>query len=86
MTYYKYANFFSPEQCAEYDAILAPGSPTPYSGIYRCTGCGLSATSVNPLPLPPQNHHQHNPDSVPIRWQLVVKSHFRHNGEAPPVP
>jgi hypothetical protein len=76
MAYYKYANFLKQETGAEYDAVHNPGAATPYSGIYRCTGCGLSITSVLPHPLPPQNHHQHT-TAAPIRWQLVVKSHFR---------
>jgi hypothetical protein len=76
MAYYKHGNFLTQEQGAEFDTIHAPGNTTPLSGIYRCTGCGLSITSVRPHPLPPQNHHQHQNYLTPIRWQLVVKSHF----------
>jgi hypothetical protein len=77
MAFYKYANFLSQEQGPEFDTVHSPGFVTPYSGIYRCTGCGLSITSVHMHPLPPQNHHQHQNHLTPIRWQLVVKSHFR---------
>lgn len=77
MAYYKNGNFLTQEQGAEFDAIHNPGVATPFSGIYRCTGCGHSITSVRPHPLPPQNHiHQHQNLLVPIRWQLIVKSHF----------
>jgi hypothetical protein len=78
MPYYKYTQFLFPQKGQEFDAIHSPGFATPYSGIYRCTGCGSSVTSVHPHPLPPQNHHEHDPLDVPIRWQLAVKSHFRY--------
>jgi hypothetical protein len=77
MAYYKYAQFLHQEQGTEFDSIHQPGTPTPFSGIYRCEGCGHSATSVHPHPLPSQNHHQHTVAQGHIRWQLVVKSHFR---------
>jgi len=77
MAYYKYPQFLLQEQGSEFDTIHEPGQPTPFSGIYRCEGCGLSVTSVTPHPLPPQNHHQHTTQQGRIRWRLVVKSHFR---------
>ncbi|MBN9556740.1 MAG: hypothetical protein J0I26_04350 [Alphaproteobacteria bacterium] len=77
MAYYKYANFLSQQQGTEFDVIHPPATATPFSGIYRCTGCGLSVTSVYEHHLPPQNHHQHANYLVPIRWQLTVKSHYR---------
>ncbi|HWU63583.1 MAG TPA: hypothetical protein VN112_16310 [Ensifer sp.] len=76
MAYYKNGNFLTQESGAEFDALHSPGQKTPYSGIYRCTVCGLSCTSVIDHPLPPQNHHQHT-QQANIRWQLVVKSHWR---------
>ncbi len=76
MAYYKYAQYLIQETGAEFDLVHRPGEATPYSGIYRCEGCGLSATSVHSHPLPPQDHHQH-PSEVPIRWRLAVKSHYR---------
>jgi hypothetical protein len=77
MAYYKYGQYLSLEQGAEFDALHPPSFPTPYSGIYRCEGCGLSVTSVNQHPLPPQNHHQHTNPRAPIQWRLVVKSYYR---------
>lgn len=76
MAYYKNANFLSQEFGPEFDIVHTPGVQTPFSGIYRCTGCGKSITSTHLHPLPAQNHEQH-PPGVPIRWQLIVKSHFR---------
>jgi hypothetical protein len=78
MAYYKYPRFLIQEQGAEFDATHAPGQLTPHSGIYRCEGCGLSATSVHQYPLPPQSHHPHGVNQGPIRWRLVVKSDFDH--------
>jgi hypothetical protein len=49
-----------------------PGAATPHSGIYRCISCGDEVASNAPNPLPPQNHHQHNPNVGPIRWKLLV--------------
>jgi len=77
MAYYKYPQFLTQEHGAEFDAINAPGTLTPYSGIYRCEGCGQSITSVHQHPLPPQNHHQHTTSQGSIRWRLVAKSHYR---------
>lgn len=77
MAYYKYNQFLAVEQGPEFDALYLPGQPTPFSGVYRCEGCGHSVTSVHSHPLPPQNHHQHKNVLTLIRWRLVVKSHFR---------
>jgi hypothetical protein len=77
MLYYKNGAFLTQENGAEYDAGHQPGAATPFSAIYRCEVCGLSCTSVLPHPLPPQNHHEHKPGSGPIRWRLIVKSHWR---------
>ncbi len=78
MAYFKYAYFLAQQNLAEFDQSTRPGTPTAISGIYRCTGCGLSVTSVHPHPLPPQSHHQHENALVPILWQLIVKSHFKN--------
>ena len=77
MAFYKYAQFLTAEDEPEYDAIRVPGDLTPFSGIYRCEGCGQSVVSTHLHPLPPQNHHQHGLlANGPIRWRLVVKAHF----------
>jgi hypothetical protein len=75
MAYYKYLQLLSNQQGAEFDTLHHPAQVTPFSGIYRCEGCGLSITSVNSHPLPPQNHHQHSLQQGTIRWRLAVKSH-----------
>jgi hypothetical protein len=69
---YKYDQFLTKSDDEKFDKIHEPGTPTPYSGIYRCEGCGKEATSVHPHPLPPQNHHQHTAEQGKIRWRLAV--------------
>lgn len=75
MAIYKYANFLVSDAGGQFDVIHEPGQSTPISGVYRCTGCGKSVTSVKDKPLPSQNHHQHN-NGTRIRWQLTVQSHW----------
>lgn len=77
MAIYKYGKFLMADQSAEFDVLYHPATTTPVSGIYRCEGCHQSVTSVKDHPLPPQNHHQHTPPTVPIQWRLIVKSHWR---------
>jgi hypothetical protein len=72
MALYKYPNFLQTSDHQAFDLAYTPGTATPYSGIYRCTGCGLEIAEVRGRPLPPQNHHQHANTLVPIRWQLIV--------------
>ncbi len=72
MALYKYPQVLELSDHAAFDQILPPGSPAPYSGIYRCEGCGHEIAEIQGRPLPPQNHHQHQPSQGPIRWRLVV--------------
>jgi len=76
MAFYKYPECLARENGSEFDNIHQPNTPTPYSGIYRCEGCGLSATFVKDHNIPPQNHHQHQTNQGAIRWRLIVKSHW----------
>jgi hypothetical protein len=76
MAFYKYPQFLTQEQGAEFDSVHYPNNPVPMSGIYRCEGCGLSATFVKDKNIPPQNHHQHSLGQGLVRWRLVVKSHW----------
>ena len=72
MALYKYQQYLSSSGHTAFDQLHEPGTPTPYSGIYRCEGCGHEVTSVHSHPLPPQNHHQHTYGQGAIRWRLVV--------------
>jgi hypothetical protein len=72
MAFYKYSNYLASHADVAFDQVYPPGSPTPFSGIYRCEGCGHEITSIQDRPLPPQNHHEHNPSQGKIRWQLIV--------------
>ncbi len=72
--HYKYPQFLSNSDASQFDLIHAPGATTPYSGIYRCEGCGNSIAANQGNPLPPQNHHQHTFAQGAIRWRLAVWS------------
>jgi len=69
---YKYPQILQQTDHAAFDEIHEPSVQTPYSGIYRCEGCGKCVVSVHPHPLPPQNHHQHTYQQGQIRWRLIV--------------
>jgi hypothetical protein len=72
MATYKYADYLAHVDHDAFDTISNPGAATPFSGIYRCEGCGLEVASNQEQPLPPQNHHQHTVAEGAIRWRLVV--------------
>ena len=61
MAQYKYGGYLTQSNHSEYDNIYCPGSIAPNSGIYRCEACGDEVASNKGNPLPPQNHHQHQP-------------------------
>jgi len=75
MAIYKYPQFVSQHNSPAFDAVNSASTPTPYSGIYRCEGCGKNIVSTEGHHLPPQNHHQHTPAQGTIRWRLVVATH-----------
>jgi hypothetical protein len=72
VVYYKYSNFMTQNTNTAFDVIHEPGAQAPYSGIYRCVGCGHEITDVAGRTLPPQNHHQHTYAQGRIRWQLAA--------------
>jgi hypothetical protein len=76
MAHYKYSKDLTQLNGREFDDIHQPGAATPFSGIYRCEGCGWSITSLRLQPLPPPDHHEHAASQGAIRWRLVVRSHF----------
>ena len=61
-----------------FDAIYAPGCPTPFSGIYKCVSCGYEAVSTRGNSLPPTKVcTDHSPSTWkcshgPVRWRLVA--------------
>jgi hypothetical protein len=75
MAIYKNANYVTLDNSVAFDAVHNAGVPTPYSGIYRCEGCGKNDVSTRGHPLPPQNHHQHTAIQGTVRWRLVVATH-----------
>ncbi len=72
MTVYKYPKFLQQSNHKAFDTLTSPGEETPYSGIYHCEGCGLEIAANEGNPMPPQNHHQHDPSLGLIRWRLIV--------------
>lgn len=72
MALYQDQKFLTQTKDSEFDTIHKPGVATPFSGIYRCEGCGHEITSEEGNPLPPQNHPQHTAAQGLIRWRLVV--------------
>jgi hypothetical protein len=72
MALYKYNQYLTQSQHESFDQIHNPGAATPFSGIYRCEGCGREVVSESGKPLPPQNHHQHALAQGAIRWRLTV--------------
>jgi len=76
VAFYKYGQYLLQEQSGDFDRIYHPGTPTPYSGIYRCEGYARSIVSTAQHPLPAQNHHQHTYAQGMIRWRMIVRTHF----------
>lgn len=72
MALYKYSAYITYSNHTAFDQIYEPGTAAPYSGIYRCVGCGKEDVSTYGHTLPPQNHHQHQPGQGRIQWQLAV--------------
>jgi hypothetical protein len=72
MALYKNDQFVKQTTDAQFDTVHQPGSATPLSAIYRCTGCGREIVSEEHKSFPPQNHHQHTIAQGSIRWQMIV--------------
>lgn len=72
MVYYKNKMYFEESDHTAFDTLTGPGQSTPYSGIYRCEGCGHEVSANVGNPMPPQNHHQHTQTQGSIRWRLVA--------------
>lgn len=72
MALYKYSQFLQQSSDDAFDALHKPGQAPPASGIYRCEGCAREITHIGGTPLPPQDHHQHNPQQGAILWRLIV--------------
>ena len=75
MAVYRYQHYLEQSSHQAFDQVSTPGTPAPYSGIYRCEGCGKNEVSTHGHPLPPQNHHQHTAAQGAVRWKLVVATH-----------
>jgi len=71
MAVYQDPKFFVQQSDQAFDKLHNPGEIATHSGIYRCEVCGHEDVSTRGNPLPPQNHHQHNPPRS-IKWRLIV--------------
>ncbi len=72
MATYKHSTFLVQSDASDFDDLWRPGATTPFSGIYRCQGCGREIVSEESKPFPPQNHHQHTTAQGTIQWRLIV--------------
>ena len=72
MATYRHDEYILFSDNAAFDTLTGPGRPAPYSGIYRCDGCGQEIAASQEQPLPPQNNHQHSMNQGAIRWRLIV--------------
>jgi hypothetical protein len=72
MAWYKYDQYLTKSDSGDFDKEHTPGTEAPFSGIYRCMGCGSEVASNQKEPLPSQNHSQHSTSQGSIRWKLVV--------------
>jgi hypothetical protein len=71
MALYKNGNYLKKSESGTFDETYAPGTLTPFSGIYRCEVCGHEIVSVYNAQLPPQVHTKH-PTDKPIAWRMIV--------------
>ena len=75
MALYKYLTHlykYGGQSHENFDDVYSPGGTVPWSGIYRCVGCGREVVHTIGKPLPPQNHHQHASSQGEIKWRLIV--------------
>jgi hypothetical protein len=77
MATYKYPQFLAQVNHDAFDTLHLPGQVPPFSGIYRCQGCGREVVAEQARQLPPQNHHQHSPQQGMVRWRLITYADHR---------
>lgn len=75
MAQYKYGELFKQSDLEIFDEIVKPGEEVPYSGIYRCEGCGREDAMNKGNPTATQNRHQHVLGQGDIRWRLIVRTY-----------
>jgi len=77
MSIYKDPRYLQVSSHAAFDVDHQPGQKPPYSGIYRCMGCGREIVAEQSGLFPPQNHHEHSLVQRGIRWRLIVCADHR---------
>jgi hypothetical protein len=69
---FKHGNLFKQQHGPAFDTVHSPGWRVPFSGIYRCCGCGDEIASNKGTIFPSQSHRQHQAGYGAVRWQLVA--------------
>lgn len=72
MAVYKTLDFLSHSTHFAFDTTTASGSVSPFTGIYRCQGCGREIAAHTGMTLPGEDNHLHRIGQGPVTWQLVV--------------
>jgi len=72
MAIYNHSSYLTQIDDKAFTVDHSPGQEPPYSGIYRCMGCGREIVAEESRTFPPQNHHQHTSAQGSIRWRLIV--------------
>lgn len=71
MALYKYATCIRQVDSLAFDAMLIPGTPALWAGIYQCDYCGQEVAVPQNEVLPPPNHHPHKSPAL-IQWRLII--------------
>lgn len=72
MAIYRYPQFLLRVDHTLFETPYPTGSPTPYSGIYRCRVCGQETVVKRDETLPPTDHHPHFLGDEEMYWQLTA--------------
>ena len=72
MALFKDPDRFTRSKDSGFDQMHTAGETTPFSGIYRCEGCGHEIVSQEYAPLPCEQSHLHATNEGQIRWRLIV--------------
>ena len=72
MAVYKNIDFLRHSTHLAFDTVAASGTVSPFTGIFRCLGCGREIAAATGTILPGEDHHMHRVEQGSVVWQLVV--------------
>lgn len=72
MAFYRHPELLTQFYHDHFETIFEPTQSTPWSGIFRCEGCGKEIVHVSEKPLPGWDDHKHSFQQGWIRWRLIV--------------